>query len=337
MTYEEAILAARGNLKLCHACPVCNGIACKNTIPGPGSKGTGTVAPRNYNAWQEIYLNLDTIAENRGVDTSLELFGEKFALPVFAAPIAAVEGHYSPYYNEFDYTETLAKGCREAGIAAFTGDGLNRDFFNAGCAALEKSGFSVPTVKPWHKELVFEKIDQAKASGAKAICMDIDASGLPFLKSMTPPSGPKSVAELREFAQRAEVPFILKGIMTPEGAKKAIEAGAGGIVVSNHGGRVLDHTPATAWVLPEIVEAVEGKIPVFVDGGIRTGHDIFKALALGAKAVLIGRPFVVAAYGGQEEGIAAYVRKLQSELADCMAMTGCATLADIDRSCIYNG
>ena len=334
MTYEEVIQAARGNLKLCHACPVCNGIACKNTIPGPGSKGTGTVAPRNYHAWQEIYLNLDTIAENRGVDTSLELFGEKFALPVFAAPIAAVEGHYSPYYNEFDYTETLAKGCREAGIAAFTGDGLNRDFFNAGCAALEKSGFSVPTVKPWHKELVFEKIDQAKASGAKAICMDIDASGLPFLKSMTPPSGPKSVAELREFAQRAEVPFLLKGIMTPEGARKAIEAGAGGIVVSNHGGRVLDHTPATAWVLPEIVDAVEGKIPVFVDGGIRTGHDIFKALALGAKAVLIGRPFVVAAYGGQEDGIAAYVQKLRNELADCMAMTGCATLADIDRSCV---
>ena len=129
MTYAEAIQNARGNLKLCHACPVCNGIACKNTIPGPGSKGTGTVAPRNYNAWQEIYLNMDTIAENRGVDTSLELFGEKFSLPVFAAPIAAVEGHYSPYYNEFDYTETLAKGCREAGIAAFTGDGLNEMFF----------------------------------------------------------------------------------------------------------------------------------------------------------------------------------------------------------------
>jgi isopentenyl diphosphate isomerase/L-lactate dehydrogenase-like FMN-dependent dehydrogenase len=76
---------------------------------------------------------------------------------------------------------------------------------------------------------------------------------------------------------------------------------------------------------------------VLVDGGIRTGHDIFKALALGAKAVLIGRPFVVAAYGGQEDGIAAYVQKLRNELADCMAMTGCATLADIDRSCIYNG
>ena len=330
MTYEEVIQAARGNLKLCHACPVCNGIACKNTIPGPGSKGTGTVAPRNYNAWQEIYLNLDTIAENRGVDTSLELFGEKFALPVFAAPIAAVEGHYSPYYNEFDYTETLAKGCREAGIAAFTGDGLNRDFFNAGCAALEKSGFSVPTVKPWHKELVFEKIDQAKASGAKAICMDIDASGLPFLKSMTPPSGPKSVAELREFAQRAEVPFLLKGIMTPEGARKAIEAGAGGIVVSNHGGRVLDHTPSTASVLAQIADAVGDQMEILVDGGIRSGADLFKALALGATAVLIGRPFVTMVYGGGMEGVKAYAAKLRAELCDAMEMTGWASLSDID-------
>ena len=334
MTYEEAILAARGNMGHCHACPVCNGIACKNTIPGPGSKGTGTVAPRNYEAWQKIYLNMDTIAPNLGVDTSIEIFGEKFDLPAFAAPIGAVTNHYGEKFNEFEYTELMAKGCRQAGIAAFTGDGLNEMFFEAGCAALEKAGFAVPTVKPWHKDLVFKKIAYAKAHGAKVLFMDIDASGLPFLKSMTPPSGSKSVEELREFVEYAGIPFYLKGIMTVKGAKKALEAGAAGIIVSNHGGRVLDHTPATASVLPAIADAVGDKMEVLVDGGIRTGHDIFKSLALGAKAVLIGRPFVVAAYGGQEAGIAAYVRKLQSELADCMAMTGCATLADIDRSCV---
>ncbi len=337
MTYEEAIQNARGNMGLCHACPVCNGIACKNTIPGPGSKGTGTVAPRNYNAWQEIYLNLDTIAENRGVDTSLELFGEKFDLPVFTAPIGAVTNHYSSKYDEFEYDTIIARGARQAGIAAFTGDGLNEMFFEAGCAGMKTAGFAVPTVKPWHKDLVFKKIDYAKAHGAKVIAMDIDASGLPFLKSMTPPSGSKSVEELREFVEYAGIPFYLKGIMTVKGAKKALEAGAAGIIVSNHGGRVLDHTPATASVLSAIAEAVGDKMEILVDGGIRTGADVVKALALGAKAVLIGRPFVVAAYGGQEEGIAAYAQKLKAELSDCMAMTGCATLSDIDRSCVWNG
>ena len=127
--------------------------------------------------------------------------------------------------------------------------------------------------------------------------MDIDGSGLPFLKNMNPPSGSKSVKELREIIKYADVPFVIKGIMTAEGARKAVEAGAAGIVVSNHGGRVLDYTPATAWVLPEIAEAVKGKATVLVDGGIRTGLDIFKALALGADGVLIGRPFVMTPFG----------------------------------------
>ena len=335
MTYEEALKNARGNMGYCHACPVCDGRGCKNSIPGPGAKGTGTVAIRNYEAWQKIYLNLDTIAPDRGVDTSIEIFGEKFDLPVFSAPIGAVTNHYGDKYNEFVYDALIARGTRQAGIGAFTGDGLNEMFFEAGCAAMKEAGFAVPTIKPWHKDLVFKKIDEAKRSGAKAIAMDIDASGLPFLKAMTPPSGSKSVGELREFVEYAGIPFYIKGIMTVKGAMKALEAGAAGIIVSNHGGRVLDHTPATAAVLPAIADAVGDKMDILVDGGIRTGHDIFKALALGAKAVLIGRPFVVMAYGGQEDGIAAYVRKLQNELADCMAMTGCAALSDIDRSCIW--
>ena len=133
----------------------------------------------------------------------------------------------------------------------------------------------------------------------------------------------------------AEKPFILKGIMTVSGAKKALETGAAGIVVSNHGGRVLDQCPATAEVLPAIVDAVGGKMKIFVDGGIRTGMDVFKALALGADAVLIARPFVTMVYGGGAEGIQAYVSKLQAELADTRAMCGAHTLADIDRSMLF--
>ena len=337
MTYEEALKNARGNMGHCHACPVCDGRGCKNAIPGPGAKGTGTVAIRNYDAWQNLYLNLDTIAPDRGVDTSIELFGEKFDLPVFSAPIGAVTNHYGDKYNEFTYDAIIARGTRQAGIGAFTGDGLNEMFFEAGCAAMEQAGFAVPTIKPWHRDLVFQKIDYAKSHGAKALAMDIDASGLPFLKAMTPPSGSKSVRELREFIEYAGIPFYIKGIMTVKGALKSLDAGAAGIIVSNHGGRVLDHTPATAAVLRDIANTVGGQMKVLADGGIRTGADVFKALALGADGVLIGRPFVVMAYGGAEAGIAAYVQKLKNELSDCMAMTGCAALEDIDWSCIFHG
>lgn len=337
MTYEELLANARGNMGPCRVCPVCNGLGCKNTIPGPGSKGSGTVANRNYNAWQEILLNLDTISAVTSVDTSFELLGKKFDLPVFAAPIGAVGNHYGCMLDEADYTRMLVQGCADAGIAAFTGDGLNDIFFEAGCHAMARSGFAIPTVKPWHRDLVFRKIDYAKSHGAAMIAMDIDASGLPFLKKMTPPSGPKTVEELREFVEYAQMPLILKGIMTVRGAEKAMEAGASAIIVSNHGGRVLDHTPATAAVLPSIAEAVKGQLPVLVDGGIRTGYDVFKALALGADAVLIGRPFVTTVYGAGAEGPAVYARKLRGELSDVMEMTGCASLKEITKEVIWNG
>ena len=164
--------------------------------------------------------------------------------------------------------------------------------------------------------------------------MDIDAAGLPFLKNMTPPAGSKTVAELREIISYAQRPFILKGIMTVKGARKALEAGASAIVVSNHGGRVLDQCPGTAEVLPEIVEAVGTEMTILVDGGIRTGMDVFKALALGANGVLIARPFVNMVYGGGAEGVQVYVNKLKAELEDTMAMCGAHSLKEIDRSMV---
>ena len=126
----------------------------------------------------------------------------------------------------------------------------------------------------------------------------------------------------------------LYGEVTVSGAKKALEAGASGIVVSNHGGRVLDQCPATAEVLPEIVDAVGKDVMVLVDGGIRTGMDVFKALALGAKGVLIARPFVNMVYGGGVEGPAVLVAKLKAELEDTMLMCGAHSLAEIDRSMV---
>ena len=337
MNYSDVLANARECIgKYCKACPVCNGVACKNQIPGPGAKGVGDTAIRNYNKWADIRVNMDTLCENGTPDTHVELFGRSFKYPFFAGPVGAVNLHYSDVYTDMTYNDVLVRACAESGIAAFTGDGTNPAVIEAAAEALKKNhGCGVPTVKPWNMALVEEKMALAKAADPIAIAMDIDAAGLPFLKNMTPPAGSKTVDELRQIAEKAGKPFILKGIMTVNGAKKALETGASGIVVSNHGGRVLDQCPATAEVLPAIADAVGGKMTILVDGGIRSGMDVFKALALGADAVLIGRPFVNMVYGGGFEGVQVYVDKLKAELADTMAMCGAHCLADIKRSMLY--
>ena len=337
MTYQEVLANARTCIgPYCKSCPTCNGLACKNQMPGPGAKGIGTGFIRNYQKWQELCVNMDTICENKPVDTAFTFFGKKVALPVFAAPVGAMQLHYGDKYDDLTYNDILVSACAAAGIAAFTGDGTNPAVMEAAAEVLKKNGgCGIPTVKPWNMDTIREKMALVKAADSFAIAMDIDAAGLPFLKNLTPPAGSKTVEELREIAAMAGKPFILKGIMTVNGARKALEAGASGIVVSNHGGRVLDQCPATAEVLPAIADAVGDKLTILVDGGIRSGMDVFKALALGADAVLIGRPFVNMVYGGGAEGVQVYVDKLKAELSDTMAMCGAHSLADIKRSMIY--
>ena len=148
---------------------------------------------------------------------------------------------------------------------------------------------------------------------------------------MNPNAGSKSVAEMAEITAYAIMPFIVKGIMTARGAKKAVEAGAAGIVVSNHGGRVQGGVASTAEVLPEIVDAVKGETVILVDGGIRSGVAVFRALALGADAVLIGRPILPMIYAAGEEGFKVYMDKIVAELKSTMTMCGAATLRDITR------
>ena len=201
-------------------------------------------------------------------------------------------------------------------------------------AIKECGGMGVPTIKPWNMDTIKEKLELAKEAGAFAVAMDIDAAGLPFLKNMIPPAGSKTVEEMAEIVRMAGVPFIVKGIMTVKGALKAKEAGASAIVVSNHGGRVLDQCPATAEVLEEIVEAVGESMKVFVDGGIRSGTDVFKALAIGADGVLICRPFVISVYGGGEDGVKAYIEKIGGELRDAMQMCGAYSLDEITKDMV---
>ena len=336
MNYQEILENARTCMgPYCKACPVCNGKACTSQMPGPGAKGTGTVAIRNYEKWQDICVNMDTICENGKADTSFEICGRTYKAPIFAAPIGAMKLHYGDKYDDLEYNNILVPACADAGIAAFTGDGVNAAVMQGATEAIRaKDGKGIPTVKPWDVNTLQEKLELIKASGSFAVAMDIDAAGLPFLKNLTPPAGSKTTEELAEIVKAAGVPFILKGIMTVKGALKAKEAGAAAIVVSNHGGRVLDQCPATAEVLEEIVQAVGKDMKIFVDGGLRSGVDIFKALALGADAVLIGRPYVTAVYGGGVEGVATYTEKLTTELADTMTMCGAHNLSEISREMV---
>jgi len=336
MNYNEVLLQARSCIgSYCKACNICNGKACRNQIPGPGSKGVGDTAIRNYDKWQEIRVNMDTLCEGGEPDTSVKLFGKKFRFPFFAGPVGAVNMHYSDKYDDISYNQILVSTCKSSGIAAFTGDGTNPLVMQAATKAIkENDGFGIPTIKPWNLDTIKDKLSLVIDAEAFAVAMDVDAAGLPFLKNMNPPAGNKSIEELREIISLSNIPFIIKGIMTVKGALKAKEAGASAIVVSNHGGRVLDQCPATAEVLEEIASAVGDSMTILVDGGIRSGTDVFKALALGADGVLICRPFVVAAYGGGADGIQTYIDKIGMELKDTMQMCGAHSVSEITRDMI---
>ena len=339
MNYNEVLAAARECVgPYCKACPVCNGRACANSMPGPGSKAPGNVAARNYDKWQEICVNMDTLCPNADPDISFEFCGRTFSAPVFMAPLGAVDMHYGPKHTDFTYNSILIKSAYEYGLMALTGDGVNPEIMKSAVQDMIKvEGIGMPTIKPWNKEAVFEKLDILNNNHIFAAAMDVDGAGLPFLKAMNPNAGSKSVDEMREIIRYAQMPFVIKGIMTPEGAQKAVDAGAAGIVVSNHGGRVQGGVPSTAEVLPAIAEKVKGKLTIFVDGGIRSGLDIFRAIALGADGVLIGRPVLTAIYGAGEEGFRVYMDKIVSELKSTMTMCGAASLKDITADKIWRG
>ena len=337
MNYNEILAAAKDCVgPYCKACPVCNGRACGNSMPGPGCKYPGNVAARNFDKWQEICVNMDTLCPNAEPDVSFELFGHKFVAPIFAAPLGSIDLHYGPKYKDQQYNSILVKVAAEYGLMALTGDGVDPDIMISAVEDMKKvGGMGCPTTKPWNKEAVFAKLDILNDAGIFAAAMDVDGAGLPFLKAMNPNAGSKSVDEMKEIVSYAKMPFIIKGIMTVAGAEKAVESGAAAIVVSNHGGRVQGGVPSTAEVLPAIAQAVKGKITILVDGGIRSGVDVFRALALGADGVLIGRPLLPMIYAAGEEGFKVYMDKIIGELKSTMTMCGAATLKDITRDKIW--
>ncbi|XP_026437902.1 peroxisomal (S)-2-hydroxy-acid oxidase GLO4-like isoform X2 [Papaver somniferum] len=163
-------------------------------------------------------------------------------------------------------------------------------------------------------EVVDENGSKLEALASQVLDSSLNWKDIGWLKSIT------------------KLPIILKGVLTSEDAIKAVEAGVAGIIVSNNGARQLDFVPATISVLEEVVQAVGGRIPILFDGGIRRGTDVFKALAIGAQAVLVGRPVIYGLAAKGQNGVTRVIEMLQDELELTMTLCGCCSVKDITRN-----
>ena len=329
--YNEVLENAKKVLEgYCDVCPECNGIRCKGKVPGCGAKGSGASFTVCREYLKSVKIKLSAVHEHFDADTGFEAFGKKFEAPIFIAPIGGMALNYGGIMTEKEYVQAVTKGAFDAGIAAWTGDGPNKEYFETALPMIQGlDGKIIPTVKPWNQAEAIGRIEAVRKSGAMAVAMDIDSAALVNLKLVGKAVYTKTEAELKELADAAQIPFIAKGVMTAEDAIECADAGCYGIVVSTHGGRIMEDNPAPAMMLPEIKKAVGNRIKIFVDGGIRSGADVFKCLALGADAVLVGRPYAIAAHGGKDEGVRLLTEKLVSELKETMLMADAKTLSDI--------
>lgn len=334
MNWQEVKTIAREKLKpYCRVCPVCNGVACAGEVPGMGGVGTGSSFKANIEALNKIKLNLSTIHEVKQPDTSVEIFNELLSLPVMAAPITGTTYNMGGALTEDVYAQEVIAGSIMAGTIGWTGDGADPLMYGSGIEAIKKNnGKGIPIIKPRAQDEIIKRIRQAEDAGAIAVGIDIDGAGLITMALKGQPVSPKSPKEIEELVKATKLPFILKGIMTLKEAEIAYNMGVSAIVVSNHGGRILDHTPGVAEVLPEITEKLKGKITIIADGGVRSGVDVLKLLALGADAVLIGRPVVIAVFGGGREGLKLYFENIKNELKQAMLLTGVASVRNVPKT-----
>ncbi len=337
MEMDEIRRVAREKFKgVCRVCPVCNGRVCAGEMPGMGGIGSGSSFMANFDSLARVKLNLRTIHEVSDPSIAYDFFGRPLKMPILVAPLAGMAINMGNAMDEREYLSRMVAGAKEAGSIACTCDGPNPMFFDLGMEILkENPGWGVPTIKPRPTEIFLAMVKRAEQCGVRVIATDIDAAGIIHMKRAGQPAGPWPLKVWEKTLAQIKLPVIFKGIMTVQDARLAVQAGAAGIVVSNHGGRVLDHTPGTAEVLPQIASAVKGQIKVFVDGGVRTGVDVLKMLALGAEAVLVGRPMAVAAVGGGKEGVSLLLNQYADQLRIAMIYAGCKSLAEVTPSVLY--
>jgi 4-hydroxymandelate oxidase len=337
-TLAEVMKVAREKLyPKCRVCPECDGQACSSEVPGMGGIGSGKAFRNNLDALAAYGFNMRTFHDVKKPDTTITLFGEKLSMPILSAITGGVTYNMGlkGKMSEEEYMEGIIGGCQAAGTFGFAADGIEDPIsvYATRLQTIKKyGGWGLAQIKPRSQAEIIERMKMVQEAGAKAVAIDIDSAGRAARAKPGETIEPKTPAKLRELVRATKLPFIIKGVMTVQEAQMALDVGAAAICVSNHGGRVLDHTPGTAKVLPAIAEKVKGRMVVLVDGGVRYGGDVLKMLALGANAVLVGRPVLRGAVGGGAEGVKLVLNKMRAELVDAMVLTGTANVKKVSRS-----
>lgn len=265
--------------------------------------------------------------DGRKPDTTFKLYGETFATPIMMAALSHLN-----HIHDHGMTE-MARGAALAGAVNWAGMGEKEELEEI----THTGARTIKIIKPYaDNKMIFDRISHAEKCGVLAVGMDIDHafnSMGEYDSVLGYDMAPKSFAEIKEFVKSTSLPFVVKGVLSSQDAYKCLEAGVQGIVVSHHHG-IMDYAVPPLMALSEIVKTVSGQIPIFVDCGIASGMDVFKALALGATAASVGRAIMKPLGEKGAEGVKEKILEMNGELKGVMARTGCYDLAHMDASVV---
>ena len=341
---EQVRDLARKKLKgICAAYPSCDGNfdkICQREAYGKpiglGGVGQGQSFRANVEALADIQLNMSVLGDHFEPDTSCSFLGINLEFPVLASSTAGAQ-KYNDALDETMFCTSVLRGSKEAGTIGLRGDTWfytpeDNPSLNAMKAC---DGYGIPIFKPRAQDVLKKLIEKAENYGCKAVGIDLDGCGSTIMALHGQPVFKKSVKDIEELVKFTSLPFIAKGIMIPDEAQKCADAGVSVIAVSNHGGRVLDSTPGVATLLPLIRKKLGNSVTITADGGVRTGYDVLKMLALGADAVLLGRDIIRAAVGAGTLGVKLHLEHIKKTLKKAMFMTGTKTIKMADSKILF--
>jgi len=343
-TLEAVRDMARKKMKgICAAYPSCDGsfdkICQRESYGKPiglGGVGQGRSFRANVQSLADIQLNMSVLGDHFEPDTRCSFLGVDLDFPILSSSTAGAE-KYNDALDETMFCTAVLAGSKDAGTIGLRGDTW---FYtpdeNPSLNAMKScDGYGIPIFKPRSQDVLKQLIEKSQDLGCKAIGIDFDGCGSTIMARHGQPVYRKSVKEIEELVSFSQLPFIAKGIMMPDEAQMCVDAGVSVIAISNHGGRVLDSTPGVATVLPLIRKKVGDSVIITADGGIRTGYDVLKMLALGADVVLLGRDIIRAAVGAGSLGVKLHLQHLHKILKKAMFMTGSKNLCMVDSKIIF--